>query len=140
MGPEITVGVIGDFNPSSETHLATNEALKHAANFLSISVRVEWIATPEIEGAQVDTALRRFDALWCAPGSPYKSMIGALEGIPIRARIGHTILRDLRGLPTYSGRVCSKCPGNRRGGTRRDSTRSACSCGVPPCLLVGWGN
>jgi CTP synthase (UTP-ammonia lyase) len=25
--------------------------------------------------------LRRFDALWCAPGSPYQSMDGALQGI-----------------------------------------------------------
>ena len=81
MSSEITVGVIGDFNPSSETHLATNAALKHAAEFLSIGVKVEWIETPEIEGAPVDTSLRRFHALWCAPGSPYKSMIGALEGI-----------------------------------------------------------
>ena len=81
MSSEITVGVIGDFNPSSETHLATNAALKHAAEFLSMGVGIEWIATPQLERIPVGTVLRRFHALWCAPGSPYKSTIGALEGI-----------------------------------------------------------
>ena len=28
-----------------------------------------------------ETTLKQFDALWCAPGSPYKSMDGALRGI-----------------------------------------------------------
>ena len=78
---EIMVGVIGDFNPAAETHLATNAALKHAAEFLSIGLRIEWIATPELKCIPARTVLRRFHALWCAPGSPYKSMIGALEGI-----------------------------------------------------------
>ncbi len=81
MNSVITVGVIGDFDPSSETHLATNDALKHAGDSLSGSVRVEWVATPELERSPVGTALRRFHALWCAPGSPYTSMTGALEGI-----------------------------------------------------------
>lgn len=81
MHSEIRVGVIGDFNPSSESHRATNDALKHAADLLPATIRIEWVATLELEHAPVDTALRRFHALWCAPGSPYKSMTGALEGI-----------------------------------------------------------
>jgi CTP synthase (UTP-ammonia lyase) len=81
MKPEIKVGVIGDFDASSETHRATNDALTHAADFLSTTVQVEWIATPELEHGPVSASLRRFQALWCAPGSPYKSMTGALEGI-----------------------------------------------------------
>ena len=81
MHPEITVGVIGDFNPSSESHRATNDALRHAADLLPATIKVEWVATLELECTPVDTALRRFHALWCAPGSPYKSMTGALEGI-----------------------------------------------------------
>lgn len=81
MNPEIKVGVIGDFNPSSDTHRATNDALKHAADRLSATVKVEWIATPELDRTPVDVALRGFHALWCAPASPYRSMSGALEGI-----------------------------------------------------------
>ncbi len=81
MSSEIKVGVIGDFNPSSGSHRATNDALNHAAELLSATVNVEWIATPDLESTPAETALRRFHALWCAPGSPYKSMTGALAGI-----------------------------------------------------------
>jgi CTP synthase (UTP-ammonia lyase) len=92
MNSQVKVGVIGDFNPLSETHLATNDALKHAADFLSTGVEIEWIATPEIELNAVDTALQRFDVLWCAPGSPYKSMRGALEGIRFARESGRPFL------------------------------------------------
>ncbi len=81
MNPEVCVGVIGDFNRSSEAHRATNDALKHAADALGATLNVQWIPTPELEGTPVETALRSFHGLWCASGSPYKSRIGALEGI-----------------------------------------------------------
>ena len=89
MKQEITAGVIGDFNPSSETHRATNEAVKHAADSLSMIARIEWIGTREIERTPAATTLRRFHALWCAPGSPYESMTGALEGIRFARETGH---------------------------------------------------
>ena len=78
---EVRVGVIGDFNPSSDTHRATNDALRHAAAALGVTVNVQWLPTLQLEGVPGETALRRFHGLWCAPGSPYESMIGALEGI-----------------------------------------------------------
>ena len=78
---EVCVGVIGDFDLSSESHHATNDALKHAADALGATLNVQWIPTPELENTPVERALRSFHGLWCAPGSPYKSMIGALEGI-----------------------------------------------------------
>jgi CTP synthase (UTP-ammonia lyase) len=81
VNPEIKVGVIGDFNPSNETHRATNDALQHAADSLSTTVRVAWIATEELARTAAAVALREFDALWCAPASPYRSMTGALEGV-----------------------------------------------------------
>lgn len=81
MLPDISVGVIGDFDPSFETHRATNTALQHAADFLAIPVKVSWVATPELEHAPADTVLRSFHALWGAPSSPYRSMRGALAGI-----------------------------------------------------------
>ena len=81
MNPEIKVGVIGDFNPAAETHRATNDALKHAADHFARPLQVEWVPTPELERTPADTALRRFHALWCAPASPYRSLTGALAGI-----------------------------------------------------------
>jgi CTP synthase (UTP-ammonia lyase) len=77
----VTVGIIGDFNSESETHRATNEALHHAAHTLAITVTVSWIPTTELSHGAVEQALEPFDALWAAPGSPYRSMEGALRGI-----------------------------------------------------------
>ena len=81
MNQAIKVGVIGDFNPSNDSHRATNDAVKHGADLLGTASSVEWIATEALDRTSVDTTLGRFDALWCAPASPYRSMSGALEGI-----------------------------------------------------------
>ena len=81
MNPEIKVGVIGDFNPANDSLRATNEAVHHAADSLTTTASVTWIPTEALEHAAADAALQTFDALWCAPASPYKSMAGALAGI-----------------------------------------------------------
>jgi CTP synthase (UTP-ammonia lyase) len=77
----VRIGIIGDFNPESRYHLATNAALEHAAKALSCPLEITWIPTPDLAGSQVDTVLSDFDGLWCSPGSPYASMDGALAGI-----------------------------------------------------------
>ena len=76
----LKVGVIGDFDPSSITHTSTNAALDHAAAALGLTVKVSWVPTPSLEDGPAST-LEPFDALWCSPGSPYRSMQGALAGI-----------------------------------------------------------
>ena len=40
----------------------------------------EWFATPKL-ATHAAEQLQDFDAVWCAPGSPYLSLDGALEGI-----------------------------------------------------------
>ena len=77
----LRVGVIGDFNPQLRYHLATNEALRHAAHTLSLRVDTTWLPTESLDTADCAATLQRFDALWCAPASPYKSMRGALKAI-----------------------------------------------------------
>jgi CTP synthase (UTP-ammonia lyase) len=79
-GP-LRVGVIGDFNPQLRYHLATNEALDHAASALATTLECVWLPTPSLDQAGCEATLRRFDALWCAPASPYHSMQGALRAI-----------------------------------------------------------
>jgi len=81
MNKEVKVGIIGDYDPHSRYHIATNEALGHAATALGISLTPSWIPTQSIAKESVETNLRPFQALWCAPGSPYKSMDGALQAI-----------------------------------------------------------
>ena len=87
----VTIGVIGDFNPSSPYHVATNSAIKDAAAALNIQVGIEWIPTPSLAtsesgqregiGSPIFELLNGYDALFAAPGSPYHSMEGALNGI-----------------------------------------------------------
>jgi CTP synthase (UTP-ammonia lyase) len=80
MPRRLIVGVIGDFNPQYDSHTATNLALGHAAIPLGVSVDVEWIPTPSLK-KHVEERIGKYDALLCAPGSPYRSMRGALNGI-----------------------------------------------------------
>ena len=80
MQRSLTVGVIGDFDPSSVPHVSTNTALDHAAAALGIPVTVSWLPTPSL-GSGEAPGLESYDGLWCSPGSPYRSMDGALAGI-----------------------------------------------------------
>lgn len=75
------IGIIGDFNPASRHHHATHESIRHAALALGSPVEITWLPTPELEGIHASADLDLYDGLWCAPGSPYDSMQGALDGI-----------------------------------------------------------
>ncbi len=75
------IGIIGDFNPGLRPHVATNDALRHAAQALSIDVTPSWIPTPDLDLPHVEPILETYDGLWAAPCSPYESMEGALSGI-----------------------------------------------------------
>ena len=81
MNRSLKVGIIGDFDPNFPSYIATNEALSHAAMALSVTVDCSWLPTRPLEDEGAEVALQQFDALWCAPGSPYKSMTGALRAI-----------------------------------------------------------
>jgi CTP synthase (UTP-ammonia lyase) len=80
MPKKLSVGVIGDFRPTYETHTATSLAFKHSADRLGVGVEVEWLPTPSLDG-NAEGKMDRLDAFLCAPGSPYKSPEGALNGI-----------------------------------------------------------
>ena len=81
MNHGLEVGIIGDHDPQCPSHVATVDALCHAAQALSVSLDVSWVATPSLDGVDCESLLSRFDALWCAPGTPYASMEGALAAI-----------------------------------------------------------
>ena len=80
MNQQVDIRIIGDFNPNLRYHLATNEALDHAAKILSVKVKPSWVSTQSLSPDSVETKLNAFHGLWCAPGD-YKSMDGALLGI-----------------------------------------------------------
>lgn len=70
-----TIGIVGDHDPGLLVHRATDAALAHVAEPLPF----EWVPTDTI--AADPGRLARYAALIVSPGSPYRSMEGALEAI-----------------------------------------------------------
>ncbi len=81
MSPTLTVGIIGDHDPNLRYHIATEESLKHAAAALGVATTSAWVPTSSLETGDAQRLLGSYDLLWCSPGSPYRSMEGALRGI-----------------------------------------------------------
>ena len=75
----IAIALIGDHEEEFLPHQKTVSSLTDAASVLSVAVDISWIPTATLE-SNIDQ-LGRFDGIWCVPGSPYKSLMGALEGI-----------------------------------------------------------
>jgi CTP synthase (UTP-ammonia lyase) len=82
----VRIAVVGDYQPSNETHLATDAAVAHAAGERGLAAETTWIATTALAaegggGGGAGAVLAPYDAVWIAPGSPYRSMRGALDAI-----------------------------------------------------------
>ncbi|MEC3919170.1 CTP synthase C-terminal region-related (seleno)protein [Nocardia sp. CDC160] len=79
MNRSLLVAIIGDRDPEYSPHSATDAALRHTAAHLGIEVDVRWLATEPLESdlSEVENA----DVLWCAPGSPYRSLAGAVAAL-----------------------------------------------------------
>ncbi|MDF2589665.1 MAG: synthase [Anaerocolumna sp.] len=80
MKNSVKIGIIGDYESERPSHIATNESIRHCAKYLGIDVEIEWLPTESFENGKTES-LQAFDGLWCAPGSPYKSMMGAIHAI-----------------------------------------------------------
>jgi len=76
MNQPLKVGIIGDFDANLRSHIATNEALRHAATVLSVTVDCSWLPTQSLDDEGSEAMLKPFDALWCAPASPVHARIG----------------------------------------------------------------
>jgi len=72
------IALIGDYNENVTAHQAIPLALTFAGERLTGLTSFEWLATDEIDGT---ARLATFDGIWCVPGSPYRSMEGALTAI-----------------------------------------------------------
>ncbi|WP_280240577.1 CTP synthase C-terminal region-related (seleno)protein [Nocardia abscessus] len=96
MDRTLHVAIIGDYDASFAPHQATDAALQHAATQLGVGVEARWLATEPLEADL--TEVEAADVLWCAPGSPYRSLAGALAAL----RYGRE-----RGIPTLG--TCGGC-------------------------------
>lgn len=67
----LRIAIIGDFTANKHTHIALNEAVTHCRQHLDFPIETTWVATDNIP---VSASIPGYiDALWIAPGSPYKN-------------------------------------------------------------------
>ncbi|MGA9761150.1 MAG: gamma-glutamyl-gamma-aminobutyrate hydrolase family protein [Gaiellaceae bacterium] len=83
-----TIAVIGDYGAERPTHKATQQALEHAVR---PPLRFEWLATEAAAGMD-DAELASYAGLLISPGSPYRSMDGALKVIRVAREQGVPLL------------------------------------------------
>jgi CTP synthase (UTP-ammonia lyase) len=76
------IGIVGEFQPTFDPHSAIATAVEHAqcAEASGLPVAQEWIATDVAEDMSSQD-LAGYAGWWIAPGSPYRSMSGALKVI-----------------------------------------------------------
>jgi CTP synthase (UTP-ammonia lyase) len=89
MSRTVRIGLIGDHNPAKVAHQAIPHALGLAGEAGDVSVEFEWVPTDEIRDA---ARVASFDGLWCVPGSPYRSMEGALRAVRYAREQGRPFL------------------------------------------------
>ena len=90
------IAIIGDFNSSFRPHVATNEAIEHSKQNLGLQIEADWVSTDFITD-NFNLITETYKGFWIAPGSPYKSMTGALDIIK------YARLNDIPTLGTCGG-------------------------------------
>jgi CTP synthase (UTP-ammonia lyase) len=71
------IALLGEYMPTFPPHVATTVALKHSSDALGVDIAATWLSTATIS----DDLFDNFDAIWVAPGSPYKSLTRTLAAI-----------------------------------------------------------
>jgi CTP synthase (UTP-ammonia lyase) len=78
--PVVRLAIIGEYNPAFPPHKAVDATVVQVAAARGIDVRAEWISTAVI-AAESTARLAGYHAIWISPGSPYKSLDGALAAV-----------------------------------------------------------
>ncbi|WP_404304925.1 CTP synthase C-terminal region-related (seleno)protein [Neorhodopirellula lusitana] len=71
------LAIIAEYDPGFEPHVQTDAAIAHSASALKLDVEFEWLSTADERIEDLTT----FDALWFAPGSPYRDMNRTVNAI-----------------------------------------------------------
>ncbi len=108
------IAIIGDYRADNRSHIATSDAVAHCSAALGLDVEHCWIGTEELAQSGGMKRLAEFNGFWIAPGSPYKSMTGALlaiqrareRGLPLLGTCGgfqHVVLEYARNVLGFTG-------------------------------------
>ena len=80
MTKSISIGIIGDFNPDSPSHVATDQAIQDAAANLSLEVKIDWLPTLSFRKKSAKTTINQFKGLFAA-STPYRDTEADIKGI-----------------------------------------------------------
>lgn len=78
MNTLVNIAIVGDRDDSIAAHCAIPLALANAAAALGVDLVFDWLASDTLPESG---RLAAYDAFWAAPGSPYRSLDGALRAI-----------------------------------------------------------
>jgi CTP synthase (UTP-ammonia lyase) len=74
------IAIIGDYDETRPSHVATNKALYHAAAALSVEMDIQWISTPLLQDKRNTDTLADYYGIWGSAGNP-DSPVGLVNGI-----------------------------------------------------------
>lgn len=92
MKQTVNIGIIGDYDAKKASHPAMNNALRHAADTLSLEAKATWLPTPFFLTEERGKKLEELDAVWASSGSPYQSLEGAIAGIRLAREMGRPFI------------------------------------------------
>ena len=85
----VNIAIVGDRDDGIAAHRAIPLALANAASALDVDLVFDCVASDTIRDS---ARLAGFDAFWVAPGSPYRSLDGALRAIGHARTAGRPLL------------------------------------------------
>lgn len=91
------IAIVGDYDPTSETHRLTDAAFEHSAASLGLSLQPDWLPTDAVPESAPERALAGFSGILCAPGSPYRSKRGAIAALAYGRRTDPPVLGTCAG-------------------------------------------
>jgi len=79
------IAIVGDYD-GRPSHVATNEAIRHASSVLPYELETCWLATSQFENEKRLNDLEHYDGIWGSAGDP-DSRLGLIRAIEF-ARLG----------------------------------------------------
>ena len=77
----IRIALVGDCDAAIRAHAAIPMAMHLIGDETSWVMKPAWLNTASLTKSAAGKLLEPFDGIWCVPGSPYRSMEGALRAI-----------------------------------------------------------
>lgn len=74
------IGIIGDFH-NSIPQSTIADSIEHSNRLLGFDTTFEWIETERLDTDNYESLLLELNGIWSAPGSPFKSLNGAINAI-----------------------------------------------------------